>query len=133
MVLDGFFEHGAGDYLGAREVDDFAVILEEVEGALPVVAHNEGIDVVAFDVGDFLFPVLFRDHQIYVADSLNDFFSLGVGHDGFFVFDAVEFIGGEGYDEVIAEFAGTHEKVHVAVVEEVEGAVGYYFFHDYPL
>ncbi len=129
--MDSVFQHCAGDYFGAGEVNDFAVIFEEVKFVLPIVAHNESVDLVAFYVDDLLFPVFFRNYEIYVADRLKDLFSLGIGHNGFFAFDEIEFIGGKGYDEVVAEFAGTHQKVHVAVVEEVEGAVGDDLFHKY--
>lgn len=128
--MDSVFQHAAGDHFGAGEVDDFAVIFEEVEFVLPIVTHNESVDLVAFDIGDFLFPVFFGDYEINVADGLKDFFSLGVGHNGFFAFDKVKFIGGKGDNEVVAELTGTSQEVHVPIVEEVKGTVSDDSFHD---
>src|SRR3954453_10148042 len=61
-----------GDLLRSREVDDVAELGEEVELPDPVVAHDEDVDVMVPDVDGLLLPIVLRDHQIDVADRLDD-------------------------------------------------------------
>ena len=66
-----FLHLAGGDLRRAREVDDLAaLLLQEVELALPVVADDEGVRVVFVNVGLLLAPALLRDDQVDVADGL---------------------------------------------------------------
>src|SRR5699024_5898917 len=56
------------DLGSARQVDDLALVLEEVEFPFPIIAHDECVDVVFIDVGRLLLPVVFGDDEIDVAD-----------------------------------------------------------------
>src|SRR5699024_10260353 len=58
------------DLGSARQVDDLALVFEEVEFPFPIIAHDEGVDVVLVDVGRLLLPVVFGNDEIDVADRL---------------------------------------------------------------
>src|SRR5699024_12189881 len=56
------------DLGSARQVDDLALILEEVEFPFPIIAHDEGVDVVLVDIGRLLLPVVFGNGESDVAE-----------------------------------------------------------------
>ena len=98
LLLSGVkfsFDLRGGDFRGAGEIDHFALILQEVELAFPVVAHDKDIDVVFFHIGFLLVPVVFGNNQIYIADGLQHGLTLFIGKIAFLLLLVpVEFVGG---------------------------------------
>ena len=116
---------GAGDALGALEVDDLAVVLEVVELAQPVRADREDVDLVLLDVVDLLAFVLLDDHLVgeaavlHVLDAIHQALldvQLAAG--------VVEVLGRDRDDQVVTQGAGALEEASVPVVEQVERSVG---------
>ena len=60
-------------YLGcAREINHLAaLLLQEIEFALPVVAYHERVDVIFMHIGALLTPAFLRDDKIHIADCLH--------------------------------------------------------------
>ena len=87
------FDLARGNALGARQINDFAVILEEIEFALPVIAHNKNIDIVLHNVVDLLFPGVLRQNLVHIFNSLKDLFAVLKAVISFFALDRVELVG----------------------------------------
>lgn len=105
------------------EVDDLALVFEEVELAFPVVAHYERVDVVLVDISRLLLPVVFRNDEVDVADRLEHVLALFVAEVRLLALACVELVAGESNHQVVALVLAPLEQADMPVVEQVEGSV----------
>jgi len=116
---------GAGDALGAIQVDDLAVFGEVVELAQPVRADREDVDAQPLDVVDLLALVLLDDHFVDqsggfdIADALERALP-----DVHLAAAVVVLLGRDPDDQVITKCLCAFQQPQVTFVEQVEGAVG---------
>ena len=132
LGMQVLFDLGRADFRRARKVYDlYSFVLQEVELPFPVITHDEGINVIFMHVAALLIPVFFRDHQIHVADRLQERFSLLIGEIAFLLlFLPVEFVRGEADDQVIAVSLRPAEQIDMSVMKQVKGSVCNHASHD---
>ena len=80
--------------------------------------------MVQGNIGALLVPVLLGNHQIHIADGLQELFPLLIGEiaDLILLFQ-VEFIGGKGDNQIVPQRFGPAEQVDVTVMQQVKGSV----------
>ncbi|MNR36152.1 hypothetical protein D3C85_1540480 [compost metagenome] len=95
-----------------------------IELAVPVTAHDEGIDAMLANVIDLLFPRVLRDHQVDATERLDDLLALGIGDQRLLALQPVELVGGHRDYRPLAQLAHTLEQAQMADMEHIEGTVG---------
>src|SRR5699024_11054089 len=117
------------DLGSARQIDDLALVLEEVELAFPIVTHHKGFDVVLLHVSRLLFPVVFRNDEVNVADGLEHVLALFIGEVRFLPLPGIELIARQCNDQVVALLFASLEQSNVPIMEQVESSVSDDSFH----
>ena len=87
------FDIRGGNIICSREVNNFAMISEEIKFARPVVADGEGIDGIFLDVINLLLPASLGNDQIDAFHVFDDLLSLIKWNQGFLPFLCIEFVG----------------------------------------
>ena len=112
-----FFNLCGGDFRCSWQIDHITVRLQEIKFPSPVIAHNKSIYMVFFYIRNFLFPVFFRNYQIYITDGFQKMFPLLIGKITFFPFlIPVKLIGRQSYDQIIAVCFGSLLQIGVPVM-----------------
>src|SRR5690606_6809058 len=70
--LEGAFQLGGRNILGARKVHDITIIFQEVKLPFPLITYGKYVDIVLLDVLKLLFPAVFGDYQVNTIDSFDD-------------------------------------------------------------
>ena len=126
-------ELGAGDTLGAGQIDDLAIFFQIVEMALPVAADGEDVDIVFLDVVDLLTEIVFDDNLIGITGGPDGFDALKhVVTDVELAALAVETVVGDTDNQVVAQGFGAPQKIEVPLMEQIVSAVGNDFLHGFP-
>ena len=125
------FDFRGGDFRRARQVNHLAaLVLQKIKLALPVITDDKGIYMVFMHIRLFLIPVFFRDDQIHIADGFNQLLAFLIGEIAFFLFFIpVEFICGNGHNQIIAQCLGTAQQVNMSIMEQIKGSLGNHAFH----
>ena len=109
-----------------------ALFLQEVKLTLPVVTHNEGINMILVNISALLLPVFLRDYQIHIPKCFQQFLTLLVCEIAFLLlFIPVELICRNRNDQIVAQGLGTAQNVDMTIVQQVKGAVGNDTLHSY--
>ena len=70
LAFQIFLNLRSRDLRCSGQVDDVTALLGKIiEFALPVITHNERVDVVLVDVAPLLLPFLFRNDQVDIPHS----------------------------------------------------------------
>ena len=122
----------AGHALGAIEIHHLAILLQVVELPDPVGAHRENIHSKPLDIINFLPLILFHNNLIGDTESLH---GLDAFHQGLFDIDfptgAVESVGGNAHNQVVAQLLGPLQQADMSVMQQIVSSVCDYFFHKY--
>ena len=122
-VGDLLDERGGGDGGRAGEVVHVADVVELVELAGPVVAHDQDVGLVLDDVVALLLEALLEEDGVHGLERRDDLQALPLGEDRRAALLAlVEGVGGDPDDEAVAEGGGALDDAQVADMEDVEGA-----------
>jgi hypothetical protein len=124
-ILDGNSDSqlGAGNALRPWQVEDFALIFQEVELSRPVATHDEGVHVVLCNVGPLLSPAGFWKYRIHTAQRADNLNSLREVDEGLFAFDTIELVGRDTHYKAMAQCPCPLEKMEMADVKQVKSAV----------
>lgn len=108
-----------------------SLFLQEVKLALPVISHNECVDMVLMHIGSLLLPIILRNHKINVTNSFQQLLPLFIGKVCLLMLALpVELIRRQGHDKIIAECFCSPEQIDVAIMQQIEGSISYYTFQD---
>lgn len=129
-ILRLLAELRAGDALGARKIDHLAVLVQIVELPHPVRPDGEDIHIILLDIIDLLPHIVLDDDLIGISGSFDglDTFQ-DIVPDIEFSTSPVKAVARHTDNQIIAEFLRAAKEVDVTLVEEVVGAVSYYFSH----
>ena len=131
MIVDP--PHGTGDALRPLEVAHLAEVFQVIEFSLPIGAQDEKIDAVFLDVLDLL-PDMVLDNDLIGEAGLLDVLDArhqGV-HDVELAARLIEALRRHADDQVVAQRLGALKQTVVALMKEIERAVGDYFLHFLP-
>lgn len=116
-------QRAAGNVLSPRQVEDFALIFQEIEFSRPVTAHDENIYVVQCDVVPLLLPAGFGKRCIHAAQRADDLNSLAELDKGSLALDGIELVGRDAHNEGITQIPRPLQKTEMTDVKQIKGAV----------
>ena len=82
-----------------------------------------------FDITNFLFPILFRYHQINMTDTADNGGTVLKRDQGFLTFDFIKFIRRNSDNQSIPQGPSSFEQSQMTDVKQVECSVCQYRFH----
>ena len=94
-----------------------------VEFSHPVIPHHQNVDSMVDHVIHFLAPRIFNNHLINEADGFDDHSPVRKGVIGFFLFDFVEFVTGQAYDQIFPQSFCPAQEIDVAAMQNIIAAV----------
>lgn len=129
-ILRFLTELRTGNALGARKIDDFAILVQVVELPLPVGPDGKDIHIILLDIVYLLPHIILDDYLIGISGCFDSLDTLqDIVPDVEFSTSPIKAVARHTDDEVIAELFCPAKEVDVTLMEEVVGTVGDDFGH----